>query len=160
MSNINGNRIDQNRTILASAIPHGTHKTNADMGCMLSGSEDRWTSLSPALLVSIEMGREEGEKVNVLCACSAIHANGLRLTLPCHLNMMPDDVLKMEVFLPNASMTASITAVICAISASNTDESIFYEIDTEFRQVSSTAMSDILAFLSDRTGTKRKSLPA
>ena len=147
-------------TVLAAA--HLSSAAEADtkqsIGSASENSEDKWAMVSPALLVALKLGHEEGEKVNVLCACSAIHMNGIRLTLPCHLNMMPDDILNMEIFLPSTSQPIPVTTIISAIRASNSEDSIFYEVDAEFRQLSSSVKNDIRAFQSDNANFKRKML--
>ena len=119
----------------------------ADPEQSLERRGDTFVYLTQSPLVRLKLMCHSGERISILCVSERLGLKGMRLMLPCRLDLNPGDTHDMELFLSPAGKPVSVTGTVQKVTRTGCEHAARYVVEVEFRKLSNQAKNEIATFL-------------
>ena len=116
--------------------------------------------LNKPLLVRLNLLRGAGEKVRASCGSREIGRRGIRLALPCRLDLRSGSHLDMELFLQCGEDPVPVRGQVRHVCRECTDELVRYLVDIDFESVCSSTLGMIDSLIQTSEALELQHLPA
>ena len=113
----------------------------------MTESQEAYIHLSRSMLVRLNIHRSNGDTTPVLCVSQEVKHSGLKMRLPCRLDLTAGVVLDMELFTLFRDTPVSVKGVVQQVAHSVTEDVVRYTVDVRFKTLSPAAEHEINAFI-------------
>lgn len=113
----------------------------------MTETQESYVQLSRSMLVRLNIRRSNGDTTPVLCVSQEVRHTGLKMRLPCQLNLAPGDVLDMELFTLFRDTPVAVTAVVEKVLRTVGEDIVRYMVETRFKNLTPAAEHEISAFI-------------
>ena len=125
----------------------------------LSDKNDGFLHLNRPLLVRLKIPRKADE-IRAICDSKDISRAGLKLLLPCMLDLRAGSFLNMELFLRHEEKPISVAGQVREIARYHSEDLLRYEVEVNFDPRNSRALSQIDGFIQTSEAQDYQRLPA
>ncbi|HUV05664.1 MAG TPA: PilZ domain-containing protein [Armatimonadota bacterium] len=136
------------------------HPPVMGLGELLNLHRETFVRLEQPLLVGLKLTHSSSEEVRVYCGSREIQRGGIRLILPCQLDLIEGTVLDMELFLPSVEQPIAVSGQVRKVSRIRGEDIMRYVLEVEFGSLSREAGSKIAAFVEASQAQEHRGLPA
>jgi hypothetical protein len=111
-----------------------------------------------SLLIRLKLASHTDEAVEVLCGCERVGGTGLRLMLPCQMNLHPGNPVKLDLFLSGSEDPVAASGMVRRATLLSTDDAVRYVLDIDFTHPSSLLEKSVAAFVHEFRADEHTSL--
>lgn len=108
---------------------------------------ESYVHLSRSMLVRLNIQRSNGDTTPVLCVSQEVNHMGLKMRLPCQLNLTPGSVLDMELFTLFRDTPVAVKAVVEKVLRTVGEDIVRYMVEIRFKNLNPAAEHEINAFI-------------
>ncbi len=109
--------------------------------------QDSYIHLSRSMMVRLNLRRANGEVTPVLCVSHDLSHTGLKMRLPCRLNLTPGVLLEMELFTLFSKTPVAVKAFVQKVVRNAGSDVVRFVVEVRFKGLSPAAEHEINAFI-------------
>ena len=132
----------------------------ADLEHFIRNNRDSFLHLRIPLLTRAYVPRPGDQIVRILCVSEEVGCAGIKILLPCRLDLKPGSALAMELFIPGRGNPVPVRGVVSKISHTAAEDIVRYVIEVRFGPLTADALRDIARFVHATQSEAHSAMPA
>lgn len=110
-------------------------------------TRESYIQLTRSMLVRLNIPRSNGDVTPVLCVSHDVKHSGLKMRLPCRLNLTPGALLDVELFTLFRDTPVAAKAVVEKVVRAAGGDIVRYVVEVKFKTLTPAAEHEINAFI-------------